>query len=199
MTGADGFHVGRGNVLAAGDNHVFRTVLDAHVSVRLDHGEITRMQPTAGGSTVGGGRVLQVTVHDDVAAEHDLADGLPVGRHRLQGVRVSHGHRFLHWAGDALTRFQPCAFSQRQRAPFFLRGAYRRGTVGFCQPVYMRYVEPYALGAFDRGRGRGGSGDIAADLVPGLALQLGRGIDQHVVYDGRAAHVRDMILLYGLE
>src|SRR5271166_1310962 len=38
-----------------------------------------------------------------------------------------------------------------------------------------------------------------ARLVPGLAAQLGRRIDQHVVDDGRAAHVRDVMLLYGLE
>ena len=38
----DVFQFDRGNVLAAGDNHVLRTVLDAHVAIRLDHREIVQ-------------------------------------------------------------------------------------------------------------------------------------------------------------
>ena len=51
--------------------------------------------------------VLQVALHHDVAAEHDLAHGLAVGRHRLHRLGVEHRHAFLQRVAHALAAVQP--------------------------------------------------------------------------------------------
>jgi hypothetical protein len=74
-------HLDRADVLAAGDDHVLAAVLDLHVAVGLHHGQVAGVEPAALEGIARGRRVLQVALHHDVAAEHDLADRLAVGRH----------------------------------------------------------------------------------------------------------------------
>src|SRR5262245_17372901 len=63
----------RGNVLSARDDDVLCAILDLDVAVRLHHRQIPGVEPAAGERLRGSGRVLQVALHRDVAAEHDLA------------------------------------------------------------------------------------------------------------------------------
>ena len=58
----------------------------------------------------------------------------------------------------------------------------------------MGDVEAQPLHALDHRGGRCRAGDEAADLVVDAALQFARRVDQHVVDDRRAAHVRDAVL-----
>ena len=166
------FDLDRGDVLAPGNDHVLRAILDAHVPIRLDHGEIPGVEPAAGESLFRGRGVLQIAVHRDVAAEHDLADGLPIRRHRLHRGRVEDRHRVLHRAGDALARVQPGALGQRQRRPFLMLRAHRRGAIGFGQAVHVGDVEADALHALDNGSRGSGAGDEAADLAAESAAQF---------------------------
>ena len=73
----------RGDVLAARDDDVLRAVLDLDVAVGMHHREVAGVEPAAAERLLGGRRVLEVALHRDVAAEHDLAHGLAVARHRL--------------------------------------------------------------------------------------------------------------------
>ena len=60
------------------------------------------MEPAAREGLGGGGRVLEIALHHDVAAEHDLAEGLAVGRHGLHGLGVDHVEGFEHRIAHAL-------------------------------------------------------------------------------------------------
>ena len=60
------------------------------------------MNPAAGQGLLGGLRVLEITFHHNVAAEHHFADGLAIARHGLHGLGVDHGDGFLERVGHAL-------------------------------------------------------------------------------------------------
>ena len=70
----------RGDVLAARDDDVLGAVLDLDVAVGLHHRQVAGVEPAAGERLLRRLRVLQVALHGDVAAEHDLAHGLAVAR-----------------------------------------------------------------------------------------------------------------------
>ena len=70
----------RGDVLAAGDDDVLAAVLDLDVAVGLHHREVAGVEPAAAERLLGRRAVLEVALHRDIAAEHDLAHGLAVGR-----------------------------------------------------------------------------------------------------------------------
>ena len=112
------------NVLAARDDDVLGTVADLDVAVGLHHREIAGVEPAAGERGRGRGRVAEIALHGDVAAEHDLAHRLPVGRHRLHRVGIEHGHRLLHRHAHALPAVAFGAAIERQRRP--VRAAWGR-------------------------------------------------------------------------
>ena len=68
----------RRDVLAARDDDVLRAVLDLDIAVGVGDREIAGMEPAAGEGLLGRGRVLQIALHDDVAAHEDLAHRLAV-------------------------------------------------------------------------------------------------------------------------
>src|SRR5690606_40675795 len=74
--------------LASGNNDVLAAILDAYVAVRLAHGQVACVEPTAAQGLLGSLRVLQIPLHGDIAAEHDLAHGLAIGRDGFHGLRV---------------------------------------------------------------------------------------------------------------
>ncbi len=80
----------------------FRVILDNDVAVLVEQPEIAGVKPAACKCFWGGFLVLQIAFHDDVAAEHDLADGLAAARHCAHGVRIKHGDGFLKRIGHAL-------------------------------------------------------------------------------------------------
>src|SRR5690606_20064148 len=61
-----------GDVLAAGDDDVFRAVLDLDIAIGMDHAQVAGSEPAAGQGLLRGCRVLQVALHDGVAPEHQL-------------------------------------------------------------------------------------------------------------------------------
>ena len=68
----------RRDVLAAADDHVLDPVADLDVAVRVHHGGVAGVEPAVAHGPLGGLRVVVVPGHDDVPADHDLAQRLPV-------------------------------------------------------------------------------------------------------------------------
>ena len=96
----------RGDVLAARDDDVLGAVLDLDVAVLVHHAEIAGVKPAALEGGCGGFGILQVALHDVVAAHHDLADGLAVARHRGHGRGIHHLEAFEHRVAHALAGLQ---------------------------------------------------------------------------------------------
>src|SRR5260370_13250952 len=69
-----------GNILAAGNDDVLLAVDDVDVVLFVPHGHVAGAQPAVSHHVGGGLGFTEVTVHDVVAAHHDLADGLHVAR-----------------------------------------------------------------------------------------------------------------------
>ena len=90
---------------------------DLDVAVRVHDREVAGVEPAAGEGLLGGLLVLQVALHHQVAAEHDLAHGLAVGGHRLHGHRVEHGDRLLHVVAHALAAVALGAAVDRRAFP----------------------------------------------------------------------------------
>ncbi len=63
------------DVLSAGDDDVLGAILDLDVIVRVHHREVAGMEPAVAEGLRRGSRVVQISLHDRVAAQHDLADG----------------------------------------------------------------------------------------------------------------------------
>ena len=100
--------------------------------------------------------VLQIALHHDIAAEHDLADGLAVARHLFHGLGIDHGDGFLERVGHALPPLELRALGRRQIVPARLLGADGGGAVDFGQAVDMGQPDADAFGAFEhRDRRRG--------------------------------------------
>src|SRR5579872_2943309 len=94
------FH--RRNIFPAGNDDVLGAILDDDIAVLVEHPEVSGVKPSAGKGLTRGLFVLEIALHHDVAAEHDLADGLAVARHLTHGGWIEDGHRFLERVGDTL-------------------------------------------------------------------------------------------------
>ncbi len=70
----------RADIFAAADDDVLAAILDLHIAVGLGDGEVTGVEPAAVEGLRGGGGILQVTLHHDVAAKHDFAHRLAIRR-----------------------------------------------------------------------------------------------------------------------
>src|SRR5690606_34885378 len=71
----DVFDLDGRNVLATGNDDVFAAVFDFHIAVGVHDGQVAAVEPATGQGFLRGLGVLQVTLHGDVAAEHDFAHG----------------------------------------------------------------------------------------------------------------------------
>src|SRR5574343_637603 len=89
-------------------------------AIAVHHGQVARVEPAAGKGLLRGLRVLEVALHRDVAAEHDLAHGLAIGRHGLHGQGVHHADVALQVVVHALARVQTGALAHVQRVPGFV-------------------------------------------------------------------------------
>src|SRR5690606_30576141 len=95
------------------------------------------MKPSAGESFSRCLLVLEVPLHHDVAAEHDLADGFAVARHLAHRFRVKDGDGFLERVRNTLPSLELGALIAGEVVPTGLFGADRGRTVGLRQPVDM--------------------------------------------------------------
>ena len=182
------------DVLAARDDDVLGAVLDLRVAVGMHHREVARVEPAAAEGILGGLRVLQITLHGDVAAEEDLPHGLAVGRNRLERRRIEHHHVLLHHIGHALPAVELGLALERQRLPFAVLGAHTGRAVHLGEAVDVGEIEAHPRHPLDH-RDRGGrAGDEGGHLVFDPLTQFDRGVDQHVVHDRRAAVQGDAML-----
>lgn len=181
------------DVLAARDDDVLAAVLDADVAVGRQHAQVARVEPAARERLVGRMRVLQVALHADVAAEHDLADRLAVGRHGRHRVGIEHRRARLQVVAHALPRVQLRDFVVGQRIPVRLLRADGRGPVYFGEPVHVREVEADLLHFRDhRGRGRRAR-DERMHFVRDPRAPFGRRVRDRALHDRRAAVMRDAL------
>src|SRR3546814_1277808 len=67
---------------------LFASILDLDIAIRVHDRQITAMEPAARQCFLRGLGVFQITLHGDIAAEHDFTHGLALGRYRLHGFRV---------------------------------------------------------------------------------------------------------------
>ena len=144
-------------------------------------------------------RILEVALHRDIAAEHDLAHRLAVPRHGLHRFRVEYRHALLAGVANALP---PVAFGARadvERIPLRMLRTHGRRPVRFGEAIDVRDVEAQPFGALDHGRGRRRSGDESVHLMRDAALHLLRRIDQERMHDRRAAIMRYPVVADGIE
>src|SRR5215471_13112744 len=153
------FDLERRDVLAAGDDDVFGAVLDLRVAVGLHHREVARVEPAAGERLARRLGVLQIALHGDVAAEHDLAHGLAVCGNRLHRQRIHHRQPLLHQVAHALPAVALGAPADVEVLPLLLARAHRRGPVDLSQAVHVGQLPAHALHALDHRRGRRGGRD----------------------------------------
>ena len=131
----------RGDVLAAGDDDVLGAVLDDDVAVLIEHAEVAGVKPAAGKGLLRRLLVLQIALHHDIAAKHDLADGLAIARHLAHGFGIDHGDAFLQRVGHTLPSLQLRTLIGWQIVPARLLGADRRRAIDLGQPVNMRQLD----------------------------------------------------------
>ncbi|BAS82160.1 Os03g0133650, partial [Oryza sativa Japonica Group] len=182
-------HLDRADVLAARYDDVLGAILELDIPVRVAHAEVARAQPPAAHGLLRGRRVLVVPAHDRVAAEHDLADGAPVGRHARHGHRVLDVDVLQHLVLHPLERLDPRALGERQRVPLGSPHAPRRRPVrlGEAVPVLDVETELLHLGQHLRRRRRAARRD---EHPPRQRPPLRRRrVHDHVEHRGRAAHV----------
>jgi hypothetical protein len=70
-----------GDVLPAGDHNVLGSVQELHVAARVHDPEVAGVKPAAPERLGRRLLVLEIALHDVVAAHHDLAHRRAVGRH----------------------------------------------------------------------------------------------------------------------
>ena len=184
----------RAHVLAAGDDDVLAAVLDLDVVVGVPHREVAGAVPAARERRRARLRVLEVALHHRVAAQHHLAEGRAVARHRCARRRIAdlqareRGHR------HALPGHAPRALRQRQRGPVVLRCAQRGGAVGLGEAVEVRHPEAHRLHRLDDGRRRrrptGRDVDPMLEAPPGCLGRVHEQVEDH----RRAAEVRHPVL-----
>jgi hypothetical protein len=147
------FDLDRGDVLAAADDHVLQAVADLDVAVGMDDGGVAGVEPSAAQGLGGGFGIVEVALHHDVPAHHDLAQGLPVGRH-LDPVVVVDGQLAGGDELDALARLDRRAVREGQARVFGPRLADRDEGRGLGQAVHLGdRPAQLALDALDGGGG----------------------------------------------
>ncbi|MNQ31925.1 hypothetical protein D3C85_453080 [compost metagenome] len=152
------------------------------------------MEPAALEGLGSGGGVLQVALHHRVAAHEDLAEGLAVARHRLEGLRIADHHPFQGRVAHALAGLDARPLVERQGVPFGVPGAHGDRAVDFGEAVDVGDLDAHLLHRTDHLGRRRRAGDHGVDrMVDGGLGGVGH-VDQRVEHDGGAAQVADAVL-----
>ncbi len=143
--------------------------------------------------------VLQIALHNDIAAEHELAHRLAVRRRRFECLGVSDEEIFLHLVFDALTCLQCRLLLDRQGTPFRMPVTNSDGPVNFGESIGMRDVEAEFVHALEYGCRR--SGACRHDLNPSRQIERRRlrGVEQQVHDDRCTAQVRHVVIANRIE
>ena len=99
------------------------------------------MKPAAGERLLGGFFVLEIALHHDIAAEHDLAQRLAVGLDVFHGLGVHHRKPFERVIAHALADALVEPILGRKLVPGGMPLIQRGGTVGLGQAVEMGQLE----------------------------------------------------------
>ncbi|PAV67246.1 hypothetical protein WR25_02371 [Diploscapter pachys] len=186
----------RTDVLAAGNDDVLGPVLDLHIAIRVQHGQVAGVQPAASQGAAGGFGVVQVAFHHRVAAHHQLAQRRPVGGHRLAGFAIQDRGVLEHRMGHALAAHEPRASLQRQLVDAWLPQAQGTRAIAFGHAIGMGDAETARLHGGDHRAGRcGATGDHRHRLGRRGAC---RSMDQHRHHHRRGAQVRRQVGALGL-
>ena len=189
------FHFDGGDVLATGDDDVLQTVLDLHVAVGVADSKVAGVEPAAGKGLGSRLRIFQVALHHGVAAHEDLANGLAVLRHRLEGVRVGYHDAFECGVAHALVGLEFCPLFQRQLIPLAVPGTDRHRAIDLGQAVGVGDLDTHVLDCADDLGRRRGTGNHGLDRVIDGGLGRIRHAGQGVQHNGGAAQVGDAVFV----
>src|SRR5690606_30482431 len=115
------------------------------------------------------------------------------------GDRVHHGDVALHVVADTLACVQAGALTHVQGIPVFALDADGGRAVALGQAIDMGQVDAELFHAFDHGGRGGGARHHGLDLVAEVFADLGRRGDHGRMHDGRAAVVRHLVVVDGVE
>ena len=152
------------------------------------------MKPAAGKRLVRGRLVLEIALHDDIAAHHHFAQRLAVARNRRHRLGVEHIQRFKRSVTHALARLFHRLFRRSERVPFLVPVVDHGRPVTLGQSVKMRDAEAGLFHRREHGfRWRRRSGE-EFDHMRQRLLFVRRCIEQRRHHDRRAAQMRDLII-----
>ena len=147
-------------------------------------------QPPANASSVAAS-VLQIALHHDVAAEHDLAHRLAVGRHSAASSRDrAPSIAFLERVAHALAAVLLRALADIELGPLRLLRAHGGRAVYLGQSVDVRQSKPIRSMPSIIDAGGAAAATMACTLCVMPCFIFVRRVDQHRVHDRRAAIVR---------
>ena len=193
MTVENVFNFNARDVLAARDDHIFASIFNLDVAIGVDHRKVTGMEPTARKGLTGGSIVLEITLHGDVPAEHDLAHGLAITRHRLHGLRIQDIHGLLQVIANPLAGIKLGALADIFLRPVVVLHTDRCRTIDLGQTVDMGDIKSHPNHAFNHG-GRGCSTcNHRIHLMVNAFFHRGRCVNQHAVHDRSTTVVCDAV------
>src|SRR5262245_49452477 len=82
------FDFSRGDIFTSGNDNVFAPVHNSQSLLRVQRGEVPRVEPAVTNGSTCGFRILVVAGHDHIAAHSNLADFLIVESH-ISFIRVN--------------------------------------------------------------------------------------------------------------
>jgi len=147
------------------------------------------MEPAAGKRFLGRTRVLQVALHDDVAAHEDLTHRGTVRRNRSEAHRIGDRQALEHGVGDALARLEPRPLGRGRLVTFVVPGADDGRAIDLGATVDTGDVKAETIHSFDHCGGGCRTGGHHLDPPVERALQSGSRVEQHVHDDRRTAEM----------
>ena len=124
------FNFHRGNIFTTRDDDVFTTVLHLHIAIGIHYRQITRMKPAALKSLFACLLIFEITLHGNVALEHNLAHRLAIGRNGLEGYGIKNGNRLLQVIANTLPRIEASPLTNLKIIPFILFDTHRCWSIG---------------------------------------------------------------------
>ena len=184
------FDFERRDVLAAGNDNVFRAVLDFDVTIRMHDAQIAGAEPAVGCRASRRFIVAIVAEHHVVAAQGDFTEGRAVGRHVMSFV-VDDAQLLRDHVADSLARLDASLLVDRQFAPVAAPLAYHGRAEGFGEAVEMRHIDAELRHAREYRRRRWRAPGCGVDRAREPAVFCVVGPCDHDEHGRRRAEMRD--------